>query len=305
MSHPPAYADWATNALYAGGPNAGTATKVAPSGGRMADGWRNNDVPPAQEQNYWQSLVNDWIKWLDAGSYEEVDIAGLTAADGVVDGTTVRTLYGGSWTYTTATPYTPTAFWVKTATGMGVGQWINNIVPEHNLGRIVSVGPVPGEAFETATPAGRINKQFIDHGFFTNDADLADGSAHSYTTTSTSLITFSGANVSNLGLLTNGDIIHLVVNATALTTAGAPLNYQAFTEISFDNGGSWLAVTSNGGSLAYRVEADNIQYAVQLGFVMLAAGVTGNTLIRFRGKVFTAGTLTLNVDSWYALVTRA
>ncbi len=65
MTRPTTFPDWATNTNYAGGPDIGTVTKVAPSAGRIADGWRNTDVPPAQEQNHEANLTGQWIRYFD------------------------------------------------------------------------------------------------------------------------------------------------------------------------------------------------------------------------------------------------
>lgn len=66
MPKPTTVPTWATNANYAGGPLAGSPTKTTPASGRIQDGWRPNDVPPAQEQNYFQNWVGQWLTWLNA-----------------------------------------------------------------------------------------------------------------------------------------------------------------------------------------------------------------------------------------------
>lgn len=74
MAKPATVPTWATGTNYAGGPDIGTPTKVAPSGGRIADGWRRDDVPPAQEQNYFQNGVGQWITWLNGLALTDVSI---------------------------------------------------------------------------------------------------------------------------------------------------------------------------------------------------------------------------------------
>lgn len=65
MARPAALPTWATNVNYSGGPLIGTPTKIAPAGGRIADGWRPQDLPPGQEENYTQDLQNQWTAYLD------------------------------------------------------------------------------------------------------------------------------------------------------------------------------------------------------------------------------------------------
>lgn len=73
MPAPGSFPDFATNANYAGGPNIGTPTKSAPSAGRIQDGWRNNDVPPAQEHNWLFSFIGQWIRYFVASLLNIVD----------------------------------------------------------------------------------------------------------------------------------------------------------------------------------------------------------------------------------------
>lgn len=54
------YPDWATDANYSGG----GPTKVAPSAGRVAQGWEVLQQPPAQFFNWWKNLVSQWIRHL-------------------------------------------------------------------------------------------------------------------------------------------------------------------------------------------------------------------------------------------------
>jgi hypothetical protein len=65
MAKPTENYDWATNANYAGGPDVGTASKVEPTAGVRADGWRKNDQPPAQYQNWWQNTIQKWAEYFE------------------------------------------------------------------------------------------------------------------------------------------------------------------------------------------------------------------------------------------------
>ncbi len=300
MTRPIQFPEWATNDDYATGVDTGTPTKVEPPSGYKDDGYRGEDAFWGQYVNWLEGLQNDWVKWLDSGSYVEVDLSSLTAADGIVDGTTVRTLYGAPWTYVAASPFTVSPFWVKAATGMGVGQWIHNSLVDVHLGRSVALGPTPNETFPTATPAARINKACIDHGFFTNDAD---DTHNQYTTTSATIVTL--ADLSNLGTLAQSDIIQFSINAVASVTGGAPLNFNVAAEISVDGGSTYTAMTGNGGALEYHAATNNNCQALALNFLkVLFSAPTGDVKIRLRGYSNGTNTLVVDVDSWYALVSR-
>lgn len=100
---------WASDLNYPAGaePEAGTATKAAPTSGQATIGWRPNQIPTAQEQNYWMDLVADWIAYLDAA-----DIAGNLKVTGNLWVTGTSQLDGAvtapNYKYTTAqTNYVP------------------------------------------------------------------------------------------------------------------------------------------------------------------------------------------------------
>lgn len=70
---------WASDTNYPAGaePEAGTATKVAPTTGQDTIGWRPDQIPTAQEENYWKNLVYQWIQYLDGGALTgDVEIDG-------------------------------------------------------------------------------------------------------------------------------------------------------------------------------------------------------------------------------------
>lgn len=126
MARPTVLPSWATNPNYAGGINIGTPTKIAPSAGRVADGWRNTEVPPAQEQNYEMGLLGDWVNWFDSGNTIPFpDLAGITSA---VAGSKVFVSEVGWYEYGSGVSFTADGVNVVTATGMGVGQWVHQSV---------------------------------------------------------------------------------------------------------------------------------------------------------------------------------
>lgn len=72
MPKPTDPALWATDANFVavGEDWDGEATKVAPSGGRLAEGWEPEMFPPAEEWNWWMNLVGQWTEYLDDGLLE-------------------------------------------------------------------------------------------------------------------------------------------------------------------------------------------------------------------------------------------
>jgi hypothetical protein len=67
MARPGSQPVWATNANYVGGPAVGTPSCVAPSTSAQQEGWEPGVEPGAQNQNWYQNLVYQWIAWLAAG----------------------------------------------------------------------------------------------------------------------------------------------------------------------------------------------------------------------------------------------
>lgn len=82
MSRPSSVPTWATNTNYTGGPASGTPSKVAPSGSAQAEGWEPNQKPGAQNQNWWQNLVGQWLNWLAGGPIVKLGQQVLTASSG-------------------------------------------------------------------------------------------------------------------------------------------------------------------------------------------------------------------------------
>lgn len=79
MSKPTQSYDWATNTNYAGGPDVGTVTKVEPPAATEQDGWRGNQAPPPQYQNYWQNAVQLHLDYL-SGIVDLMQASNWTAA---------------------------------------------------------------------------------------------------------------------------------------------------------------------------------------------------------------------------------
>lgn len=63
MSAPTEHPDFATDTNYTNGPDVGTATKVEPSSGELAEGHIRETAPSPQKMNWWQNLVGKWNRW--------------------------------------------------------------------------------------------------------------------------------------------------------------------------------------------------------------------------------------------------
>jgi hypothetical protein len=59
---------WATGTNYTVGPRIGTPTKAIYTSTEETDGWRPDQKPPAQWQNFWQNEVYQWLLWVNDGS---------------------------------------------------------------------------------------------------------------------------------------------------------------------------------------------------------------------------------------------
>lgn len=91
MPKPVIIPTWASDANYPAGaePEAGTPTKVAPTTGQGTIGWRPDQIPTAQEQNWWMDLVADWLAYLDGANIDgDLTVTGnlLVTNNGVFDG---------------------------------------------------------------------------------------------------------------------------------------------------------------------------------------------------------------------------
>jgi len=64
MTKPTLTYDWATGLSYVGGPDIGTPTKVQAPGVTEADGWRGEQYPPPQYQNFWQSAIAQNVDYI-------------------------------------------------------------------------------------------------------------------------------------------------------------------------------------------------------------------------------------------------
>jgi hypothetical protein len=67
---------WATDTNYTNGPDAGTATKVEPSAGELAEGNIRGIPPTAQGFNWWQGKVGEWVAFLSQAPHTYVLEAG-------------------------------------------------------------------------------------------------------------------------------------------------------------------------------------------------------------------------------------
>lgn len=293
MARPTTFPTWATNTNYAGGPDAGTASKVSPSAGRFADGWRNNDVPPAQEQNFWQNLVASWVSYFDNGN--TISFASLAGQTGVVENTHLLVDEMGWYSYHAASGFTADATWVVTATGMGAGQWVHESVVLINLGKLAAVGPVPGGVYTAA--AGRILASVVPSGYFTaavlnaGTDSTTSGTAVTTTTGTIMNVTPSSSGTISVGTLAINDVVDCRLSAVGLNVAGT---FVVGAYISFDGGSTWTAMSPQpgGGSAAYDFTAAGTTRAIDLGFVATVTA-NGTCQVRFKFNAVSAGTTTV------------
>ncbi len=168
---------------------------------------------------------------------------------------------------------------------MGVGQWINVLVPEINLGRIVALGTVPG-GWANGAP-NTIDPKFIPNGIH-NVAVINAGTDTTTDTTATTTTTGdiiavapSSSGTITIGTLEADDVIHCLFPAVALNTTGI---YHLGAYVSEDNGATWIAVTAQlgGGDTPYAISPANTAQPVVLSFVYTV--VTGGNIAKVRFK---------------------
>lgn len=255
-------------------------------------------VASAVADQAWKDAL-DRTAWLE--SHFVADPTALAAVTGYADGTRLFVRSNGQFYQRVAigTPHAPDGYWLVTSADGG--QWIHDEYGDATGQKVAYIGPVPGETTTLATPAGRVNKQFIDHGFFTNDAQL---SHLQDSMTSNVAKTFNNANISDLGTLQVGDIVEFRPIATAKGNSAASFLVNVWTEYSEDNGGTWHAITGNNAGNMTLMDASNGSHALALGFVHVVANA-GHFLIRIRMLSDNTNQLVVDLDSSYTLVTRA
>lgn len=140
MAKPASLPEWASTTNYPAGaePEAGTATKVAPTSSQEDYGWRPGAKPPAQEMNYWQNLVYQWINYLDASEIDDdltvtgnLTVEGDTfLGDAVGDDTTITgDLSVGENAEVTGYVRVNGAFYYETPQTImiGGGEWVDKV----------------------------------------------------------------------------------------------------------------------------------------------------------------------------------
>lgn len=288
MSRPALVLEWASNPNYVGGPDAGNPTKVEPSAGRKADGWRNGDQPPAQEQNWWQEQVEQWVKWLDAPSVALADLEDQPVGTGRV----VFTADAGYYTWFAGAPLTADGYWVVTSTD--TGQWIHQSVNASGAGRVALVGPAPGDAWTPATTAGRINQSVVPYGRFGHVIN----NAQQFNSTSTSLTTFGTlANFGSLQFVT-GDIISL--EGSCIVSSDEDI--EIGPAISTDGGTTWVGLFDTGGGDVHPAYTKPVSasrnISVGFAFTRILAGSTTGLRVALRGKLLGAGSAAITTSAF-------
>lgn len=117
--------EWASDTDYPAdaAPEASTATKVAPTSGQETIGWRPDQIPTAQEMNYWMNLVYQWLTYLDGGSLVgnvlvtgDLHVTGNTQLDGTLAVGDNVTLAANKDVVLSGTGHVKHGSWVRTFT---------------------------------------------------------------------------------------------------------------------------------------------------------------------------------------------
>lgn len=299
MSRPAISADWATNTNYATGPDIGTPTKVVPSAGRFQDGWRNTDVPPAQEQNYWQGLVGDWINWFDSGDVGLASLSSFSPA-GAISLSRFFSSSLGFYEFHTGHPFTADGFWVIDNAPSG-GQLTYGMLSMFNTKKIPAIGPTPGETYATATPSGRVNPEVVPHGWVSSQVipplDTSSVDATILTNTDGEVVyemTFTG--------LQAGDVLFFTCPAVARNSV-VDNPFQTGTFLSEDNGSSYVAVSPLRSGQNHYYVANVAPVSVELSFIKTLTSPT-TVKIQVRLGASSGGTTHLAIGNGYARVER-
>lgn len=301
MSRPTAYPNWATNVNYAGGPNVGTPTKVAPSGGRMADGWRNNDVPPAQEQNYEMDLVNQWIQWFDDPSVADLTALAAYSTNVVTGKTRVNAGGEGQYIYFTTPAFGIDGLWEVDAPGAGNEHWqhsLMQLVANSWTGKgLAAVGPVPSDAYPTATASGRINKSLVPHGW----ASEVPIPLQLFTTNSTVPLTNANGAVLatwDMGTLTAVDYVHAHINGVC--ASGSANGFEVGVYISNDNGATWNLMTPYNGvtpGVPFVLDQTGTGAAIPVSLSFVLNVSAGHNLVQLRAASIGVGVTKVSVGA--------
>ena len=232
-------------------------------------------------------------------------LAAFNPASGIPEGFRVK-VFGFGWYEFTTSGAIPAAGSPWIITGVG-GKWLREgYYDALSAGNgIVASGPVSGEAFSEATPAGKINKDHIIRGYRTHRLLPEGAKPLTFATTSVSAVNFTLFGVSadevDFGTLAIADIVDFRVDATANGNSAAAFPFLVSMQYSENGGGSWTDAHFNG--IPYRANSTNDKQMVQLSFTHQIAAA-GDFKVRCR--VVSDGThqVVVTVDSWYGLVTR-
>lgn len=106
---------WVLDATYATRPNS---TVVVPAEARKEMGWGRGQKIPAQAMNWALHLIDEWIRWFDAGM--ETRTFRVTGADGQPNPPTYSGAGATGWLYAGG-PGTPAKWVGQAGTGVGAG----------------------------------------------------------------------------------------------------------------------------------------------------------------------------------------
>jgi hypothetical protein len=231
-----------------------------------------------------------WKDCLDKTAHIAQQIADVTTLAGITGyGDKERVYVGGNGTggwftrQAIGTPFASDNKWlVDSADG---GQWLHDSWSMSVIGKhFAYIGPAPGETTAIPTPTGRVNRQFIDHGFAGSVADTT----HTYTTTSNSLVTFQTYTLT----VNAGDIVRFQANAVHLNS-GTDVQQAAFMDVD-EAGGGFNQVTGYAASWHSHATA-SIPLPLDINFTHVV-GTGGTFTIRLRAAT-ASGTMTVFLNN--------
>lgn len=261
----------------------------------------DGDMRTAAVPNAAWAALQDNTKWLATGS--TIIHANLATTNGGLGKKVFVTDGAAGWYFwAVAIPVgAPDGDRVVTCTAASGGVWVHEDYFASRNKKRAAIGPLPGDNFATVTQAGKINKEVVDHGYFTHDI----GGQAGYSVTQTAAVTPT-VSVTDLGNLHVGDIVKFSITAWAHFTVeagGTARKFFAYTEYSQDAGATWHTLHS--AVPQFQCPGANLSEQLPSLAFTRPVSVAGDFQIRIMAYVLNAGdTLDLEIATWMAEVIR-